>query len=228
MEGYVDLELQQYRLLAYLKEVQQYFSERKLYPPLGDVVFHYRNMLHFMKNKQLMQDQFPVRLKGVDSSALELTYERMLADDDVMRELEAIAAFAIEKMEGTLNEGAALYDMVERQVHLEPVGIIPLYKNEGYLMVRYGSYSEVRVYNYNITLFEHKDARYRGLKMTYVDSVEKTVVNTYEQIKLEIIRRMRVLPNPAVYMLESPVVIPLEETLLPVAKRLLARQLESI
>jgi hypothetical protein len=64
--------------------------------------------------------------------------------------------------------------------------------------------------------------------MTYVDSVEKTVVNTYEQIKLEIIRRMRVLPNPAVYMLESPVVIPLEETLLPVAKRLLARQLESI
>ena len=58
MEGYIDFELQKYRLLAYLKEVRQSFEQAMLYPQLSDIVFHYNNLLGFKNNKQY------VRLNG--------------------------------------------------------------------------------------------------------------------------------------------------------------------
>jgi hypothetical protein len=225
MEGYIDFELQKYRLLAYLQEVNKYFTETKLYPKLSDIIFHYNNLHAFRENKKFIQDQFPKRLDQVNMQKLELMYERMLADDELMKELENITNYALERMKGTIDNGAEIYEFVEKQTRIEPVGILPLYKNEGYLLLRYGQYSEVRGYAYTITLFEHKDARYKGLRINYVDSWPKTITNTYENIKRDIIRAIRTLPNPAVFSVETELSIPLEETLLPIAKRMLVKQL---
>ncbi|MES2703108.1 MAG: hypothetical protein V4649_10740 [Bacteroidota bacterium] len=226
MEGYIDFELQKYKLLAYLDDVRQSFNETKLYPKLSDIVAHYNNLVAFRNNKRFIQDQFPRRLDKLDVERLELVYERMLADNEVMSELEDITQFAIAAMKNTIDEGAEIYDFVEKQLLIEPVGIIPLYKNEGYVFLRYGKLSEVRVYSYNVTIFEHKDARYKGIKMQYMDCREKNLANTYEQIKLDVIRSYRTLPNPAVYKVEFPLDVPFDETLLPITKRVLVRHIE--
>ena len=225
MEGYIDFELQKYRLLAYLNEVNKYFTETKLYPQLSDVIFHYNNLIAFRDNKKFLQDQFPKRLDQVNMQKLELIYERMLADNELMNELESITNYSLARMKGTIDNGAEIYELVEKQTRLEPVGIIPLYKNEGYMLVRYGQYSEVRAYAYTVTLFEHKDARYKGVRVNYVDSWSKSISNTYEHIKRDIIRSIRTLPNPAVFSVETELSIPLDETLLPIAKRMLVRHL---
>ena len=228
MEGYIDFELQKYRLLAYLKDVRQSFNETKLYPQLSEIVFHYNNLVAFRNNKRFLQDQFPQRLDRLDMQRLELAYERMLADDELMRELEEITEYAMDAMKGAISEGTEIYDFVEKQLQIEPVGIIPLYNSEGYAFLRYGERSEVRVYSYNVTIFEHKDARYKGIKMQYMDSREKNLANTYEQIKLDIIRSYRMLPNPAVYRIEFPLSVPFDETLLPITKRALVRHIDAL
>lgn len=225
MEGYIDFELQKYRLLAYLQEVKRSFNETKLYPQLADIVAHYNNLLEFQQNKQFLQERFPKQLNISALQRLELVYERILADDDLMQELEHITLYALDEMKATISEGAQIYDFVEQQLQIEPVGIVPLYKDEGYVLIRYGDYTEVRVYNYTIALFEHKNARYRSIKMTYLDTRTKNLSNTYEQIKLDIIRTIRALPNPAVYKIEFPLSVPFNETLLPVAKRVLVKHL---
>jgi hypothetical protein len=223
MEGHIDFELQKYRLLAYLQEVNKYFNEAKLYPQLADVIFHYNNLVAFRSNKKLLQDQFPQQLNKVDMRNLELMYEKMLADDEIMQELESITNYAVNEMKGIIDNGTEIYEFVEKQLTIEPVGIIPLYKNEGYMLLRYGSRSEIRAYSYSITLFEHQAARYKGIKLNYVDSYTKSLANTYENIKRDIIRQIRTLPNPAVYCIESPMQVPFDETLLPIAKRMLVR-----
>lgn len=225
IEGYIDFELQKYRLLAYLKEVNQYFNESKLYPQLSDIVFHYNNLISFRDNKRMMENNFPKQLDEIKLEELKLVYKKMIADDELMQELEQIVDFAANQMKGTLTNGAELYDLVEKQMRIEPVGIMPLYKNEGYMLLRHGSYSDVLAYAYNITLFEHKDARYRGVHMHYIDSWTKTLTNTYEHIKREIIRANKDLPTPAVYSVESPLSLPLQETLLPIAKRMLVQHI---
>ena len=227
MEGYIDFELQKYRLLAYLHEVKQCFNETRLYPQLSDVVFHYNNLLAFRKNKQLLQDRFPKKLDNINLQRLEMVYENMLADNELMNELEEITRYAVDEMKGTINEGAEIYDFVERQLLIEPVGIVPLYKNEGYVFLRYGDHTDIRIYNYSITLFEHRNARYKGIRMEYIDSRARNLVNTYEQIKIDMIRSIRTLPNPAVYKVEFPLSVPFIETLLPVTKRMLVREIET-
>jgi len=226
MEGYIDFELQKYRLLAYLKDVKQSFNQTKLYPQLSDIVFHYNNLISFRNNKRFLQDQFPKKIDKVDMHKLEVVYEQLLADNEIMQELEHITEFALGEMKNAINEGAEIYEFVEKQLQIEPVGIVPLYTSEGYIFLRYGSYADVRIYNYTITLFEHKDAKYKGIKMDYVESRTKNLVNTYEQIKLDIIRAYRTLPNPAVYKVEFPLSVPFNETLLPVTKRVLMRHLQ--
>ncbi len=228
IEGYIDFELQKYRLLAYLNEVKHSFQETKLYPQLADIVFHYNNLVAFRNNKKFIQDMFPKKIAALDMQKLEVVYERMLADSELMQELEHITQYSLEEMKGTISEGAEIYDFVEKQLLIEPVGIVPLYKNEGYIFLRYGSFSEVRIYNYTITLFERQDAKYKGIKLEYIDSRIKNLANTYEQIKIDVIRSIRTLPNPAVYKLEFPLSIPFNETLLPVAKRVLVKHIEVI
>ncbi|HRO42687.1 MAG TPA: hypothetical protein PL009_07615 [Flavipsychrobacter sp.] len=228
MEGYVDFELQKYRLLAYLQEVNNCFNETKLYPQLSDIIFHFNNLIAFRDNKKFLQDQFPKRMDTVNIQKLEIMYEQMLADDEVMKELENITSFAAEQMKRTITNGTEIYEFIEQKTRLEPVGILPLYKNEGYLLLRYGQYAEVRAYGYTITLFEHKDAKYKGIRVQYVDSWPKSVVNTYESIKRDIIRTIPVLPNPAVYCVETELSVPFDETLLPIAKRMLVKELTQV
>jgi hypothetical protein len=223
LEGYIDFELQKYRLLAYLQEVNNFFTEAKLYPQLADIIFHYNNLISFRDNKKFLQDHFPKRINQVDMNKLELLYEKMLADDELMKELENITLYALEEMKMVIGNGAEIYDKVEQNLRIEPVGIMPLYKDEGYMLLSYGNYSEVRAYSYNITLFEHHAANYKGLRVQYISSWQKNISNTYEQIKREIIRSIRTLPNPAVFSVETPLQLPFDETLLPVAKRMLAK-----
>ncbi len=226
MEGFIDFELQKYRLLAYLQEVNKYFTETKLYPQLSDTIFHYNNLVAFRDNKRFLQDQFPKRMDQINMQKLEVIYENMLQDDGVMQELEHIIQYGIDELKTTIDNGAGIYDFVEKKLEIQPVGIVPLYKNEGYILLQYGNYSEIRGYAYNISLFEHQNARYKGVKLTYMQSWRRSFTNTYPSIKLDIIRANRILPNPAVYSIEFPFSIPLDETLLPIAKRELVRFIE--
>ena len=224
-EGSIDFELQKYRLLAYLKEVNAYFGASKLYPQLSDVIFHFNNLKSFRENKQFLEQQFPRRMDAIDLQRLEIVYEKMLADDELMNELEHITHYAMAQMKTTIDSGARLYDEVEHQLLIEPIGILPLYKNEGFVLLRYGNYSETRAYNYTVTLFEEQDAKYKGIRLQYLKSWPRSILHTYESIKKELVRYESVLRNPAFYCLETPLELPLDETILPVAKRVLVRYL---
>ena len=89
-EGYIDFELKKYTLLAYLKEINTYFNENKLYPQLADLIFHYNNIVAFRENKKYLQEQFPKKLTGLQMEKIQVLYEQLIQDDELMRELEKI------------------------------------------------------------------------------------------------------------------------------------------
>jgi hypothetical protein len=117
--------------------------------------------------------------------------------------------------------------MVEDSFKIAPVGLIPLETNEGYMFLQNASLHHTFVYYYRITMFEKHDEKYRGIKTTYIESWQKNMVNTFGNIKSELIRQRRDLPNPAVYSIETELNYPLEETLLPIAKRSLVRYIST-
>ena len=89
-DGYIDFELKKYTLLAYLQEIHRYFNENKLYPQLADIIFHYNNLAAFRENKKYLQEQFPKKLTGVQIEKLQILYEQMIGDDELI-DLGAVA-----------------------------------------------------------------------------------------------------------------------------------------
>ena len=125
-EGYIDFELKKYTLLAYLKEINKYFNESKLYPQLSDIIFHFNNLIAFRENKKFLQEHFPKKLTGIQMEKLQILYEQMIEDDELMQELEDIINYSAGEMKGTINNGVEIYEMVEDKIIINPIGIIPL------------------------------------------------------------------------------------------------------
>jgi len=222
-DGYIDFELKKYTLLAYLQEINKFFNQNKLYPHLADIIFHYHNLVALRENKKFLQEQFPKKLTGVQLEKLQVLYEQIIQDDELMKELEDIINYAAGKMKKAINNGAEIYEFVEDKLKIYPVGLIPLDTNEGYFFLSEGKQSITRVYQYRLSFYEKHDERYRSIRTEYIDSWQRSIANTFENIKSELIRIKTELPNPAVYSIETELKFPVEETLLPIAKRTLVR-----
>ena len=226
-DGYIDFELKKYTLLAYLQEVNRCFNENKLYPQLADIIFHYNNLVAFRENKKFLQEQFPKKLNSLQIEKLQVLYEQMIQDDELMTELEEIINYSASQMKASITNGTEIYEFVEGKLNIFPVGIIPLDIHEGYFFLSEGNYSDTRVYQYRLSFFEKQDEKYRSIRTEYIDSWTRNMVNTYEQIKSELIKIKTDLPNPAVYSIETELKFPVEETLLPIAKRSLVRYIST-
>jgi hypothetical protein len=222
-EGYIDFEQKKYTLLAYLQEIDHHFNENKLYPQLGDLIFHYNNIVAFRQNKKYLQEHFPKKLNGIQLEKLQLLYQQLIEDDELMQELEDIIQYSAGKMKSAIQSGAGIYEFVEEKIDISPVGIIPLDTQEGYFFLSSGNTRSTRIYHYRLSIFEKHDEKYRSIRTSYLDVWHRSLAHTYEHIKSELIRHRVDLPNPAVYSIETELSFPIDETLLPVAKRRLVK-----
>ena len=223
VEGYIDFELKKYTLLAYLQQINKYFNENKLYPQLSDLIFHYNNIVAFRENKKHLQEHFPKKLTGLQIEKLQTLYEQMIEDDELMQQLEEIINYSADEMKTTISNGAEIYEFVEDNMQISPIGIIPLDVKEGYFFLSAGNSKDTRVYQYRLSFFEKHDEKYRTMKTSYVDIWQRSMAHTYENIKYDLIKTNNWLPNPAVYSIETELTFPIEETLLPIAKRRLVK-----
>lgn len=224
-DGLIDFEYKKYVLLAYLKNVKESFEGKKLYPQMSDMIFHYQNLMTLKNNKALIYENFPKTISKTDFSRLEITYKKLVQDDDLMQEIESIIDFAMPKFKNALEAGKEIYEFVERNLEFVPVGLTPIYTNEGYLFIQQDVSSDVNIFQYQITFFEQSNEKFRGVNTTFLRREERTLSNTFEQIKLKLVKRFRDLPNPATFAVISKQFFPFPETLLPVAKRLLVRNI---
>ncbi|TAE04020.1 MAG: hypothetical protein EAZ97_00720 [Bacteroidetes bacterium] len=224
-DGLIDFEYKKYLLLAYLKNIRQDFDEKKLYPSLSDLIFHYQNLLEIKENKKLIYEQFPKVISQADFNKLEISYKKIVEDDEVMREIEEIVQYALPRFQGLLNNGKEIYEFIENNLEIATVGITPIYKNEGYMFISEHLVQETKIYQYQISVFESAKERFRGVHTQYLESVQKSLGQTYENLKISLTRKYTNMPNPATFLIVSKVVCPFDESLLPIAKRALVKHL---
>lgn len=224
-DGLVDFEYKKYIILAYLTHVKASFGRVELYPFLSDLVAHYTNLKTLKESKTLISDAFPKELSQESLLKLEMTYRSLIEDDALMRELESIISFAIPEFKSSLDEGAQVYEYVESNCEISQVGLTSLYANEGYLFISQPPQKDTDVYRYQITIFDQSTESSRGLHMRYVKTTRRSLANSYENIKLQLLREFSELPNPSVYLILSKLKFPYSQTLVPVAKRLLIKQI---
>jgi len=226
-QGLIDFEYKKYVLMAYLQTVKNSFGKIELYPFLADLVFHFRNLQALKENKALIRDSFPKELSLEEFKKLELSYRAMIEDDAVMSELETIINFALPQIKESLQEGSVIYEYVESQCEISPIGVTPLYAQEGYLFVTQPPEKETTIYRYQMSIYEGSQEQLRSLNTQFIERVEKSTIHTYERLKLDLIKKFKDLPNPATYLILAKMKFPFSETLMPVAKRLFVKHISA-
>lgn len=224
-EKHIDFEYKKYLLLGYLQEVRRQFDSSKLYPWFAELIQHYKNILAVKGNKEYMQKNFLQRITGIDAATGKLIYDSLAADDELMQEVESIIDYAIPKFEHGVEEGKTIYDFIEEHLSLQPIGIIPLNVKYGYMFLKGGKDASTNVYEYQIALFENAAEKFKAIHTHFVKRFEQNISFSFQSIKSDLIRENKQLPNPAAYAIETDMTLPLEETFLPIAKRMLVRHI---
>jgi len=222
-DGLIDFEYKKYLLLAYLQQVTKNFDEKKLYPRLSELMEHYNHLQVFREKKLAVAKDFPKEISKLDFEKFKVEYHQLFHDDELLKEIDSIVDFALPEIQNKLGLGKELYEEVEEQLEVFPVGILPLRTDEGYFFLSDYLKKLVNVYFYRITIFENLQEKFRGIHTQFLFHYNVSVSNTYENIKHKMIGEHKHLPNPATYAVEFKYSFPLPETMLPVAKRSLVR-----
>lgn len=218
-EDHIDLELKQYVLLAYLQEVKENYQATKIYPYLGELIEHYKNLLLIKKHQDELLDQTPKELKGFNFKDGKIEYKKPELDNEIIETINNIIDFAMPLMAKNIQDGKTIYDLVEEHFSFKSVGISPLNNDEGYLLLHCANEKDVYAYQYQLTLFTTAQKSFRGLYVNEVEHYVSTFTSSYENIKSDLIQKNKELPNPAVYVVDCSLSVPLHETFLPIAKR---------
>lgn len=224
-EGTLDAEYKKYILLAYLQHCRQRFEETRLYPPLAELVEHYRHLTGLKQGMEGLQERFPRDLTGLDIKRLEMNYTSGIIPDEYSSTITEILGFALPGISDTIREGRDIYEFVERHIEFHPVGIEPIYRHEGFLLVNEEPDPDVYIYSFRYSIIPGPEENMRGLELHYLLSERRSIANTIEQIKLSLAKRFPELPNPATFFCLSRMHVPLAETLLPVTRRMLMKRL---
>lgn len=222
-EGLIDVEYKRYVLLAYLQHIGQQFHSIKLYPHLAELVAHYQNLVRIQENKNEMQNKFPEQLTGANLLETKLVYTKTTADDHMLKDLEEIITFSIPEMKKYVEEGKDIYEYIEKNMEIMPIGIESIYKQEGYLLIPEKSRKETLVYEYQVTLFTNATENFRAVRTNFLETATTGLGYSYETLKVHIARKYKKMGNPSTYLVACNVNCPLNETILPIAKRLLVR-----
>lgn len=222
-EGLNDFEYKKYLLLAYLQHANKRFDAIKLYPEMADLISHYRRLLHLKENSNQLKQSFPKELKEFDVESFQLKYRSLVEDDKVMQEVRKVMEYAEPKLKDALDIGKEIYEWIEDQLEVESVGLLPIYKKEGFLLFNQGGSKAVEIHRYALALISRAGDQFRALQTWFFKSDQWSLSRNMGQIKLDLINQQTELPNPAVFLIRSEMEFPLRESLLPVSKRLLVR-----
>jgi len=219
-EGLVDFEYKQYMLLAYLQYVRQHFDEMKLYPPLAELVEHVRSMQAYLQEKEEFEQAIPKRIIGFRPGENKVDYAPPTADyGGVLAEINEIVAYALPRLQAHFEEGKVIYELVEKELEVSPIGLEPMYNLEGYLLIRTGSMRQTSAYRYRVSVFEYGSERLTGIHTQFLRNFSYSVGTSYTHMKMDLVKEHKDLPNPATFVAESKLQLPVQETLMPVIKR---------
>ncbi len=214
--GVRDPEWSRYRVLGGLQEISRAFCDNRVYPHLADLIHLRITLRRLAEQSDALRPRGP--LTGLDLEEGGLRYDEPA---DAALPFEHLVAWALPLIETAIEEGRAIYDFVDERTTVEAVGIVPGYQNEGYLLVPDGE--ALRVLRYAVSLFVRHDERYRSLRTTSVDEAPGDVPS--DELKRFLTARHPDLPNPATYRVATDLDFPVEETMVPVAKRKLLQYL---
>ena len=216
-----DKELSEYKVLAALKNYAQLMHKNILYPTLTEVLEIFDSLANVLNQRDNYEFKHARKIAGIDLENEKFLYDYI--DNGTDLNISGIFEFiewTLPKIKEIIDEGTAIFDFVEAHMQIKEIGLIPIYKNEGYFFVPDNTKKETHVFRFQLSDIIYSDVQFKTLKTNLIELVDDYPVKAApEFIKLELIKKYDDLPNPATYCVITELDMPFAETILPIAKR---------
>ena len=224
VEGWIDFEYKKYILLAYLQKIKNSFDNVKLYPYLSDLIHHYEDLIRYNSQQNQLKSSFQKEIDNIDLKNLKISFNN-ISEDEIVNKIMEIVDYSIPRLKESVDRGTELYDFISSKIKMDSVGIIPFYKKEGYLLLQIEGNEVVSVYRYSSSIIHKNNDHYHGLMTKKIDQFRFSLANSLPKIKIKLIKKYTDLPTPATYVIHSSMKFPANQTIMPIAKRLLLKEL---
>lgn len=211
IDGPNDFEYKKYRLLAYVKGVNKEFRETKVHPHLKDLKVCHQNIKRLVETNENIYHSTK-KLKAIDSDRRKFVYD---SGEKSLGTLEKVLNFAEPVIQKKIVEGREIFNFAKSQCVVEQIGIMPLYKEEGLLIIPFNS--DLMIFKFKAGLYRDTQDEF-GITFNFLRYLKKYVWETYESIKNRLLRSTKELVNPPVFLLNPKIEMSLSQTLLPVAR----------
>ncbi len=223
----IDFEYKKYILLAYLQSVDKHFSEDKLYPGFSDLIKHLRSLTDFQSARSAAKEGLSKELSEIDWEELRLKYKMETGDSEFLDVIDDVIEYSLPLIRSTAHTGKEVYERIEETVTLEPVGLLPVNRDFGYFFLCDDLQGSAHIFNYELSMITLGAEKHRALKTKWLKQVGLSLKNTLDRVKAKLVEEFKLQNIPATYRIASKTPIPLNETYLPIAKRMLVRHLQN-
>jgi hypothetical protein len=222
-----DVELSKYKVLAILNKYSEALHKNKLYPALAELISIKGELELLVEQMSLFDAEFVLSLNFADFADDLPEDSQVNYNEDSLKTVSDFIHWALPEIRSAINEGKAIFDFVDQNMLVNEVGIMPIYKNDGYFFIPDLINDLMKIYRFEMSLFSTEENPLRTLKSKLVDLISLQApecLSPYE-LKQNMIKKFQDIPNPACFFIENSIDFPFAETILPVAKRKLVRAL---
>ena len=215
-----DLELNQYHILAGIKEFRNEFNKKKLYPSFTNLLNLTSQLQDITEQKNDLEYKLSKKIKTFDFKNNKIIFETLENEQPELNCLFDLIEWSLPQLKSVIEEALVICDYVEDNLKIEQVGILPIYKSEGYFIIPNNEVSSLQVHRFECSLFSSDFEKYRALKTKLLKTFNQELLRlSLDNIKLELIKEYGDLPNPATFRCETDLDFPFTETIFPIAKR---------
>lgn len=205
-----DAEAARYRILAGLAESRQAFRANHVSPWLDELVALHRALSALVASAESVE--------GRAGTVVDVDWEagRLVRDPLDAPLAVGLARWALPRIEVAIGEGRTLYEFAADRAELRAVGLMPAYRDEGFLLVCDGA--TVCALRYHVSPLSGPDGQYRALRTARL-AADLDPLAPPAAWKAVLAEAAPDLPAPAAFCLDADVDLPVEPTLVPIAKR---------
>ena len=210
-----DRELNQYKILAQLKNYSELFRKNKLYPAFSQL-----NQINNLLNSLLSKPQIlsvPGSIRK--TSSVKKAGINILNGSSENEDTPDIIKWAKPLVESLMAEGKAIYEFVHSNIRIESIKPEPSYKDEGYLILPEYNKLQLLLIEYQSSFFDSNNNPVRSLKTKLLTQISIGRNETsITKLGLNLISKYGNLVNPAMFICKTDLDLPFRETIFPIIK----------
>ena len=215
LTGLEDRELNEYKVLNYLKNCRHDFNANRLYPELTELRLIASRLKSLLDQKTFHNNSYQYLMKrnGEHDSCVSI-------GNDLFENFAEMIRWSLTKIIEVIEEGYVIYDFVSSNIEINMVGDLPEYYDEGYLVIPDNRAGELMIYEYTCSLNMSSPIPLQSLNTRFLKSVPDTKISlTSKKFRSELITKINSYKDPAIFVCLSDLDFDIPHTILPITKK---------